>query len=317
MRVFVNELALQDACSAANPQHAPLEELLRIRQRSEPIRRALYCSGNLSVLEIRPGVVLSAVAQRMPRERLSLFMRWIAKQGPFIETDRQSAQDDLFYFEDIEVTELGLGEAARWILAARRAAVLSVVGGAAPRFAKSSLEVLHGSPEEPRDHLAVPNYWAAEELDAVLQAELPDPATWSEFLSRCRTRYDRLLISVHCDARLKSRPYARSLGRAIKRRLQVLQELMCNMNSDGSLSADGRELLDQYFKGQHARFTDESHTRKQTHPERFRFPDPDGDGALVCTWHGKVSPQSFRIYFEWPVPPPRRILKICYIGPHL
>lgn len=269
------------------------------------------------MLEVRRGVALHTVARGMSRDRIGIFMSWINKRGPFIEQDRQAAEDDLFYFDRIEVTELGLGEAARRILAAQSAAVFSVLRDDTSRFATTPLDVTHGFTEEPFQLLPVPNFWTEETLEeAILEAQ-PDPTTWSEFLAHCRARHDRLLIGEHCDATLKPHPYRPGLAAAIERRLRVLQELMRNMGADGSLTAPGQELLDQQFKGEEAPFSDESDTRKQKFPGRFRFPNPGGRGTLDCTWHGKVHPQFFRIHFEWPVPPPRRTLKVCYIGPKL
>ena len=253
----------------------------------------------------------------MSREHLGLLMRWIDKQGPFIESDRQPLEDDLFYFDGIEVTELGLGEAARWILTGRQAAVLSMLAETTSRFAESALGVIHGFPEDPSNHVSVPNYWAESELAAALQEAAPEPRTWPEFLASARTRYDRLLIGDHCYAILKSRPYTRSLASAIERRLEVLQSLMEEMNADGSLTSCGRELREQHFKGKCAPFSDESDTRTRSDSKRFVFPDPAGEGVLECTWHGKVRTQFYRIHFEWPVPSPHRLLKICYIGPKL
>ncbi len=91
---------------------------------------------------------------------------------------------------------------------------------------------------------------------------------------------------------------------------------MTEMNNDGRLSEAGEELRNTYFVGERSWFSDESETRKRS-PETFTFPDPDGDGTLVCFWRDKVSTRAFRIHFEWPVSPPVRRLRVVYIGPHL
>ena len=317
MRVFVNELSLAEACSEASPPHAPLEELLRIRHRSSVIRESLYCAGSLSRVEVRPGVTVEALARTLSRERMSLFLNWVNKRGPFIEHDRQVADDDLFYFESTEVTELGLGEAARRMLADQSTAVLSVPAIATSPFTRSPLQVLQGFRDDPIRHLDVSNYWDGSALEGVLRGEPREPNAWPELLDHCRSRYDRLLISAHCDAQLRPHPYQPSVGRAIERLLNTLQMLMLEMREDGSLTSRGQELRDQHFTGQEAPFSDESDRRKQARRSRFVFPDPAGGGVLECTWHGKIRTRYYRLYFEWPVPTPCRRMKICYIGPHL
>ena len=91
---------------------------------------------------------------------------------------------------------------------------------------------------------------------------------------------------------------------------------MVEMNEDGSLSEAGTRLRQDYFVGKRALFTDESERRKtaKRSDDAFTFPDPDGSGGLRCHWHGKIGTQYFRIHFEWPVPAPRKKLKIAYIG---
>ena len=77
--------------------------------------------------EIRPGVRLAEVGRRLPRDKRVLLFQWAGRKGPFIEDDRQSTDDDLFLFDGEDVTDLGLGEAARRILATLPAATLSPV----------------------------------------------------------------------------------------------------------------------------------------------------------------------------------------------
>lgn len=315
--MFVNELALSEACAAASPPHRALERLLLIRKQSDLIRRVLYCAGSMSRTEVRPGLTIAAVAGSMSRDRRSLLLNWVNQKGPFIEADRLAVDDDLFYFGDIEVTELGLGEAARRILATRRAGVLSViVNAAASRFSESPLRVVQGFLAEPIRQLDVPNYWEASDLEEVLKGKAPTPTNWSDLLDQCRSRYDRLWIGEHCDATLKPRPYTHSVGDGITRLLDILQTVMVEMEEDGSLTPNGRRLLQQHFVGERALFSDESPSRKEANPGRFVFPDPAGHGRLKCFWHGKVSTQFYRLHFEWPVRSPCQRLKVVYIGPH-
>ena len=269
--------------------------------------------------EIRPGVRLAEVGRRLPRDKQALLFQWVSKKGPFIEDDRQSTDDDLFLFDGEDVTCLGLGEAARRILATLPAATLSPVQDPASRFAADPLCVVHGLAEEPIDHVPVANFRETEALADALLAARPEPATWPELLAEARERFDRLHIGGHCDDILARHPYHPPGGRRILALLDVLQRLMTEMDGDGRLSRAGAELHNRFFVGERSWFSDESEGRKNS-PKTFTFPDPaDPNGAkrLVCPWHGKVSTRAFRIHFEWPVSPPVRRLRIVYIGPHL
>ena len=317
MRAFVNELALAEACAAAHPPHTPLEALIEARRRHRVLVERLYCARGMPNMEIRPGVRLANVGWQLPHDKRGLLFQWVNKKGPFIEDDRQATDDDLFLFDGEDVTYLGLGEAARRILATLPAATLSPVQDPASRFAADPLCVVHGLAEEPSGHVPVANFHETNALADALRAARPEPDTWPELLAEARARFDRLRIGSYCDRILARHPYHPSGGRRILVLLDVLQRLMTEMDDDGGLSRSGVELRNTYFVGERAWFSDESETRKRS-PETFTFPDPDGDGTLVCFWHGKVSTPVFRIHFEWPVSPPvRRRLRIVYIGPHL
>ena len=266
--------------------------------------------------EIRPGVTLANVAQTMPRDKKNQLLAWVSKRGPFIESDRQTVEDDLFFFGETEVTDLGLGEAARRIMVSLCAAVFSVVNDEGSRFSTTPLRVMQGLPDDVVDCIDVPNYWDGMVLSRALADLAPEPATWNELLSSCREVSDRLVVGSHCDKILAPHPYSPRIGRRIKELLEVLQLLMLEMNPDGSLTHTGNTLLQKFFVGKRAPFSDESASRKQN-PSAFTFPDPEGGGTLTCYWHGKVSFKAYRLHFEWPVQPPRERLRVAYIGPKI
>ena len=316
MRVFLNELALAEAWTSTSSVRLHLVQIMQARQHQPVLRDALYCARGMASVQTASGMPMSRAAQELPRDtRLQLF-EWIAKHGPFIEDDRQVIDDDLFLFEDDEVTELGLGEAARRILTDLRAATLSPVGSERSRFSRSSLEVLHGFPDEPIARVPVPNYNQSEHVVEVLRALDPHPTNWRDLLETCRPRFEMLHIGPHCEETIGSFPYMPAAGRRIIELLNVLQRIRAEMNHSGRLSPQGVELRNTFFTGRRAWFSDESESRKRR-PQHFTFPDPEGGNGIVCFWHGKVSVAAIRIHFEWPVERNSRRLRVVYIGPHI
>ena len=316
MRVFLNELALVDAWTSTSSVHGPLTDILQARQRQPVLRDALYCAQGMGGVRTPAGIPLSRAAQELPRDtRIQLF-EWIAKHGPFIEDDRQVIDEDLFFFEEDDVTNLGLGEAARRIRVELHAATLSPVGNERSRFSGNPLGVVHGFPDEPIAQVSVPNYTGSEPLVEVLRALDPNPTNWHDFLEVCRHRFDLLHIGLHCDETLGRFPYMPAAGRRIIELLNVLQRISAEMDCAGRLSPTGLELRYKFFSGGRALFSDESGARKQR-PQNFTFPDPEGGNDIVCFWHGKVSTAALRIHFDWPVEPGARRLRVVYIGPHI
>ena len=318
MRAYVNELALAEACATAVPEQGPLVALLEDRHRHAALADALYCAKAMPNTLVRQGLLLRDLGQRLSRDQRQLFFAWTDKKGPFIDDDRQSAEPDLFVFgeDEIDVTELGLGEAARRILSHQAAAVLSPVEDRTSRFAADPLVVVQGLRDEAHDHVRVPNFLDGATLAHSIQADQPDPTSWPETLGQARQRFDRLLIGEHCDTVLSRQTFSPPQSRGVGELLTVLQTLMEEMDHGGELSAKGQTLHREHFVGKRARFSDESSHNKQA-PERFTFPDPAGTGRLTCFWHGKISSGAFRMHFEWPPADPADRLRVVYIGPHL
>lgn len=316
MRVFLNELALADAWTSTSSVQRPLLQVLQARQQQRVLRDALYCARGMGGVRTAAGIPLFRAAQELPRDtRLQLF-EWIAKHGPFMDDDRLVIEDDLFFFEDDEVTDLGLGEAARRIRAELRAATLSPIGNDPSRFSESPLGVVHGLPDEPIARVPVPNYTESEPLVEVLRTVAPHATNWNDFLETCRNRFDLLHIGPNCDETIGRFPYMPAAGRRIIELMSVLQRVMAEMDRTGRLSPQGLELRNRFFTGKRAWFSDESESRKRKRG-KFTFPDPEGGIDIVCFWHGKISTAAIRMHFDWPVAPGARRLRVVYIGPHI
>ena len=317
MRAYVNELALAESCGAVHPDVAPLEALLEARYRQRALAGVLYCSRGMSGAVVRSGVYLRDVAARLPRDKRNLFFRWTDSSGPFFDENRQTVDQDLFLFGDDEVTDLGLGEAARQVICSFAAATLSLVPSQTSRFAADPLIVNHGLAEEPLAQIPVPNYVEATKLVEAVEKERREPTTWAELLAEAREHFVNLCIGEHCDRVLARETYRPHQGRRILQLLDVLHKMKAEMGEDGGLSPVGNGLHSDFFIGQSAWFTDESSSRKERIPEKFIFPNPSGAGRLTCFWHGKIHSDGFRMHFDWPVSEARERLRVVYIGPHI
>ena len=318
MRVFLNELALAEAWTSVPSACRILAEILNARHQQSMLRDALYCTQRMSSVLISSGKSLSHAAQELPRDmRIQLFS-WISKHGPFVEDDRQFISDDLFYFENDDVTELGIGEAARRIQAKNNVATLSPIGNLTSRFGSDGLDVVHGLREAPIARIRVPNYTDIARLVEILIALSPAPKNWADLLEICRGRFDLLHIGPNCDKTIAHFPYIPAAGRRIIRLLGILQQIMSEMDNAGRLSQTGLELHSKYFTGEKACFSDESESRK-SQPKKFTFPAPDGGDNIVCFLHGKITTATIaiRIYFDWPVDPDKKRIRIVYIGRHI
>jgi hypothetical protein len=318
VRLYVNERSLVAQHTSAAEVARQIDAFLQARARYPALRRSVYCARLLPDLQLGDGQPLRAAVHGLPPPTRTLFFGWVAAQGPFLDNEREEIADDLFFFEQEEVTEEGLGEAARQLLSARAAGAYSFPVDPDGRFERSPLEVVRGFEDEPLARIQVTNFWDAAAASAAIAAAGPEPANWPDLLAQCRERFTSLIIGAHCEEVLRRHPFEANVARRTTELLGVLQRLVEETSASGDLSSEGLRLREQHFVGGKAWFTDESDGNKRDFLNDMTFPNPDGVGpALTCFWHGKIKTPQYRIHFEWPIPAPFDRLRIAYIGPKI
>lgn len=318
MRLFLNERALTEPHVNGTTAAEAIQAILAARARYPLLAQALYCSRALPRVQLPDGRLFRDVAAVLPPDRRRLFFQWVGSRGPFLEDAREPFDDDLFLFDAEDVTDEGLGEAARQLLRGRPAGVFSLAAEAGSRFAACPLVMTHGFPDEPKATLSVLNLWDPYAAAACIAAAEPEPTRWPELLEQCRTRFPGLLIGPHCDDVLARLPFEVVVARRTIELLGVLQRMVDETGKDGALSEAGQILREQHFVGQKAWFTDAGTDEKKAFRTEMTFPSPSGAGpAMTCFWHGKIKTPQFRIHFEWPMTAPYDRLQVAYIGPKI
>lgn len=295
-----------------------LSTLLRLRARSQTLRDGLFCSRSFFQRPATPDRDChGVVAGHASREERGIILAWMTKNGPFLEDDRYEEEHDYFEFEGSDVTDQGLGEAARRIGASQLATVFSFIGGAI-NFERTPLSVQHGLAESPIKFLAVPNVWDSQSLLEGAQGSLPDPTSWETMVEYANLTFDRVLVSDAILTQLSGTTFYPAVSRRVIELLRILQNYMEGRRQDGTAGQRSNEIHQQFFTGERARFTDESSNNKNEFRHEMTFKDPeDQSRTIFCPWHGKIQTPQFRIHFEWPVPPNQTRLKVMYVGPKI
>lgn len=238
------------------------------------------------------------------------------------EDDRLFEPDDYFECFDTDVTEQGLGEAARRIKAGQDAGAFSFTGGAVD-FAQTPLLVAHGLREERLGQYQVPNLWSITDLETWARTATPVPTSWRTLIEFSRERYPRLFLSssIYENVRLAREPFECSIASRVIELFGHLHAYMESRLADGSDSERSHNLIRDFFTnaaGAEPLFSGESATNQCYFQRELTFPDPeDPTQKVFAHWHGKVKHRFFRIHFVWPVPRDAKRLKIVYLGPKL
>jgi hypothetical protein len=318
MRWYLNDASLQGQFSNADEVEAAIRPLLQHQSRSSGVAVPLR---TVRGLPERPVIgtqsLRHTVLQWHDRDLRRLVLTWLDRTGPFLEDDRIDEADDYFECLALDVTDSGLGEAARRIKNGEGANTYSFVGGAT-NFAATPLLVLHGLPEERFGSYAVGNHWQVADIARYAIEEL-EVRSWRELLVAARARYSRLSLpdSVIHNERLRSEPFSAAIADRALALLGHLNTYMEGRRPDGSDGPQAREVIEKFFVGDRALFTGESETNQRRFSQELTFPDIDSDGTLFAHWHGKISHRVYRLHFEWPVPPGQSELKVVYLGPKI
>jgi hypothetical protein len=190
-----------------------LRELMELR-RSEPAYSNLFVARTFGFQKVVADQTLSHAVQRIANRDLRVrVLQWISQRGPFLDDDRLAEKDDLFECLGIDVTDEGLGEAARRIAHGFIAATWSFIGGATD-FGRTPLEVLHGLKEAPLAVYNVLNVWSADAFRAHAIKALTEPTSWADLTAHLRFRFPRLLFpdAFHDNPNLQAEPFSGAIA---------------------------------------------------------------------------------------------------------
>lgn len=175
MRWFLNDSSLQAQFAEPSEFVVILRAILALRQQFDILRTSLYVTRSFSQRHVRDGLSLVELLRRPEhREIQALVLRWLGREGPFVDDDLSPETDDYFEFKGEDVTNTGLGEATRRVKARQVATTFSFSGGAL-NFAESSLTVDHGLPDNPLGQYEVPNLYSIDNLRTSVDAVAPPP----------------------------------------------------------------------------------------------------------------------------------------------
>jgi hypothetical protein len=318
LRWYLNDLSLWSQFATVDDFQRAFVGLLALRTRSGLVRGSLFIS---AVIGMRPVVGELTLIEAVYKSTEPLFrqsiLQWFTKQGPFLDEERQVIEEDYFSFQTHDVTDHGLGEAARRMLVGQAAGVFSFVGGKID-CTVDPLDVQQGLDEAPMGTVAVPNVWEVDRLEARTVAALAPPLSWGELVDQCRAKYQKLILSGDIVNILHGEPFSAYVCERTFALLDVLEEYMAARLPNGERSPRSHEIVQTHFTGDKAWFSDESDANKHYYRDEMTFPDPsDPTKSVFAPWHGKIKTPQYRIHMEWPVPPHVDRIKVFYIGPKI
>ncbi|MHC1728328.1 MAG: hypothetical protein AB9866_20385 [Syntrophobacteraceae bacterium] len=320
MEWHINDLSLESQFDDSQQVRAALLPLLKLRVRYQHLRENLYTSRQLCSCQVTASANLQqAITATKDRDFIRLALLWLGRSGPFWDDHRQAQDYDHFEFNGIDVTEQGLGEASRRILANIQAGTFSFPG--IPTFERTPLDVQYGFTGDNLNPVTVDNHWQINQLERALRS-IRVIRTWNDVREELVRQYGGITLSTTAMVRLSTIGFSKPLALKISDRLRILNRIVNETQADGSLSPTGLELLSNYFAptvgGRTALFKPESKNNQRDFEDDLTFVDPDDpSNKIFCHWHARVEISDVRIHFEWKRPDGQKNIKVVYIGPKI
>lgn len=144
MEWYVNDLSIEGQFTTPQDFCERFAELLKLRMQYPLLQQGLFCSRQLSQRFVtHQHTMQQAIMQHPDRLFKQQALFWLAQKGPFWDDVRTPNENDYFEFQTEDVTDQGLGEAARACLVNKTVSVFSFIGNQRFDFAITPLTVQH------------------------------------------------------------------------------------------------------------------------------------------------------------------------------
>ena len=289
MEWHINDLSLSGPFEVSEAFRRALTPILQLRAKKDALRSRFFCSRTLVTRPVTVDALNLQQAVMAVRDKnyIKSVLTWMSGAGPFWDDNRAVVPDDLFYFENEDVTDQGLGEAARRVLLGVQAHAYSFTGPSG-RFEHSPLVVdcLSNAQE-------VFNFRDARAVEGEVGSARPD--SWASVLDLAVQRLPNITVASEIAKQLRPSPFNSRQAENILELLGILDQIASETLPDCSLTAAGMEIIRKFFHCANALFTDESDSNKRHFANDLSFPDPAGGAQpLFCVSADLRRPQKRR-----------------------
>lgn len=293
MELFANELSLHGQFVHVSDFYATLKQVWNCKEIANRYDIPVFCLRTIAERLVTDTLTFrQAVA---PNKNIArAVMTWIDKNGPFWDETQQHDPDEYFDYHGEVVTEHSLGEVAFRHYHDGSSATLSFHPS---QFTMNPLVVTWRHSDTQQEVIQVPNFWDCELLEAYVKTMRPEPTSWAELLEHVQKDFTNLVFLDSLMDGLNAEPFNKTIATQITHRLSILNTLKSCYDEQGKRTQEGHDILQQYFHGKKALFTDESESNKQKFRQELTFKTPDGT-AIFCPEHGKISYRTFRIHYS-------------------
>ena len=314
LELLVNNLSFHGQFSDIAAFRKSLGLFMQMKNLARRFGVEIYSHRNIATVYIMPDMPIRKAVQYLSEPQRRSLMLWLTKQGPFWDEEKFHGPDDYLECNDEIVTDTAVGEAAYCHLQGVERCLVSLTPS---DWDSSPLVVKWHKIDNCFKAIEILNYCCPDDLESTLSCT-PNIESWNALIQEVGIRCTYLKFAPNSFENLRKYPFNPCAAKNLLQRLEILDRLQNSFDAQGKHTAEGHQILGDYFTGNTAWFSDSSNTERNAYRARLTFPHPEHEReTLFCPWHGKVNHHPpLRIHFSWPI----RVATPCYVvyvGPKL
>lgn len=313
MSFIANDLSVYNCFDKYDDFMKELIGLVKILNSNSVLKDNFYITNSFSTLKIDEShYIYKLLCKSEYRNLAPLLRNWLDRSVHWNDF-RAHNDDDYFEYNGQNVTDQGLGECSRRLLMNKRTISFSF----GDKFCSDILSVKQGLPEEPLGNIDVNNIWVIDKIKSTFKDLRGNPKSWSDVLAYVKQDYPTLNFSNKLLEQISIQPFNLGIYDRFLDLCGALDEIVISRGSDGTFTPHTNELIEKYFHGDKAWFSDESDADKRGFKDDLKFYPPDIDEKKTYTYHGKIKIEQIRVYIDWPLKPEQTSIDIVYFGPKI
>ncbi|GKV81413.1 hypothetical protein PEC106664_21870 [Pectobacterium carotovorum subsp. carotovorum] len=314
MRIFVNELSMNNQFNNSIDVINHLTFLMKLRSNNENFGDRFVCPRGISEKVVCNGKTLrQTVLDYRNKDFTAKVLYWLDRSGPFLEYNDDDYGRILCEFNGETIENCVIENVASKIYRNEEAKTYSF-DNSSPNFSYTPLKIDY-TDDISSGVLHIDNIWNEEQIIRVVNTWVKKPENWPELMEYLNSTFDSLIFHDEIITYLSRHPFSMVISDRVITLMNILNNYVNSHDKNKNRTNLTNEIIRDFFSGDKAPFTNESTTNINEYRKEMTF-NINGKTEL-CSWHGKIKHQEFRIHFQYPFSAKMDKLEVVYIGPKI
>lgn len=314
MRIFVNDISINNQFSNPTEFILNLKFLIDLKKRNGNFGDHFICSRGISERVVCNDKTLRQVVLENGNKDFTMaVLTWLDRSGPFLENDDEDYGKLICEFNGVVLEDCVVENVATKVRRNENAKTYSF-DKCQPTYSYTPFKIDYID-NDGAGSLYIENIWSEAQLNTLVSHWEKRPESWGELIEYVTGKCQNLIFSQEISGYLSPHPFSLTISERVIFLMGVLDDYVRSHDEKKLRTKKTHEIINNFFSGTKAPFTDESESNIRDFKKEMTF-DVNGSPAL-CSWHGKIKHQEFRIHFQYPFDSTMEKIFVAYIGPKI